>query len=79
MYQIKTTSTFDEDIKKLDCQVAKRIIEKIEYLAEYPELLKFSIKYLPKHLKGLQKYRIGNWRVYFWVNHKKTRDCYVWS
>jgi len=48
MYQIKTTPTFDKDIKKLDRQTAKRIIQKIEYLANHPELLRFHIKYLPK-------------------------------
>ena len=71
MYRIKTTPTFDKDIKKLDRQIAKRIIQKIEYLAKAPELLRFPIKYLPKHLEGLQKYRVGDWRVYFWVDHKK--------
>jgi mRNA interferase RelE/StbE len=71
MYQIKFTPTFDKDFKKLDRQVAKRIIQKIEYLASHPELLKFPIKYLPKELEGLQKYRIGDWRIYFWVDHKK--------
>lgn len=71
MYQIKTTPTFDKDIKKLDRQVAKRIIEKIEYLANHPELLRFPVKYLPKHLEGLQKYRIGDWRILFWLDYQK--------
>ncbi len=71
MYQIETTPTFDEDIKKLDSQVAKRIIRKVEWLAKNPKLLKCPVKYLPKDLEGLQKYRIGDWRIYFWVNHKK--------
>lgn len=63
MYKIETTLTFDKDIKKLDSQVAKRIIRKIESLAENPKLLRYSVKYLPKDLDGLQKYRIGDWRV----------------
>jgi mRNA-degrading endonuclease RelE of RelBE toxin-antitoxin system len=71
MYQIRTTPTFDKDIKRLDRQIAKRIIQKIEYLANHPELLRFPIKYLPKELEGLQKYRIGDWRVYLWVDHTK--------
>lgn len=71
MYQIKTTPTFDKDIKKLDRQIAKRIIEKIEYLSVHPEFLKFPVKYLPEHLEGLQKYRVGDWRVLFWVDRKK--------
>ena len=71
MYKIKTTSFFDKDIKKLDRQIAKRIIEKIEWLAENPNLLRFSIKHMPKELEGLQKYRIGDWRILFWVDHSK--------
>ena len=71
MYKIKTTPTFDEDLKKLDRQVAERVLEKIEHLASYPGLIRFPIKYLPKHLAGLKKYRIGNWRIYLWVDHKQ--------
>ena len=71
MYQIKTTPTFDKDIKKLDRQIAKRIIKKIELLAKNPKLLRYSVKYLPKDLEGLQKYRIGDWRILFWPDHKK--------
>jgi len=29
MYKIKTTPTFDKDIKRLACQIAKRIIQKL--------------------------------------------------
>ena len=70
MYQIKITSTFDKDFKKLDRQVTKRIIKKIELLAKNPELLRYPVKYLPKDLDGLQKYRVGDWRILFWVDHK---------
>lgn len=73
MYQIKTTPTFDDDFKKLDRQVAKRISEKIEHLALHPQLIKSSVKYLPKHLAGLKKYRVGNWRIYLWVNHEQKK------
>ena len=71
MYKIKTTPTFDNDLRKLDRQIAKRIIKKIEWLAENPEVLGSSMKYMPKDLKGLQKYRIGDWRILFWVDFQK--------
>lgn len=71
MYRIKTTPTFDRDIKKLDRQIAKRIIKKIEWLASQSKLPDLSVKYLPKNLEGLQKYRIGDWRILFWVDEKK--------
>jgi len=70
MYQIKTTPTFDKNIKKLDRQVAKRIIRKIEWLASRSEMPNLSVKYLPKDLEGLQKYRVGDWRVLFWLDYK---------
>ncbi len=69
MYQIKTTPSFDKDIKKLNSQIAERIIEKLDFLAENPDFLNKSVKYLPKDLEGLRKYRVGNWRILFWVNH----------
>lgn len=71
MYQIRTTPTFDKDIKKLDRRVAERIIKKIEHLATHPELLRSPVRYLPEHLGGLRKYRIGDWRILFWTDHKK--------
>jgi len=70
MYQVETTPDFDEDIEALDKPVAARIINKIEWLAGHPDLLKNPLKHMPDDLKGLQKYRIGNHRVLFWVDHK---------
>lgn len=71
MYQVETTPEFDSDIFKLDKSIATRIIKKIEWLSEHPELLKFPLKHLPDNLKGLQKYRIGDYRILFWINHNK--------
>ena len=70
MYKIKTTPTFENEIKKLDRSVAKRIIEKIEFLGENPKLLKNYLRHMPEDLDGLQKYRIGDWRVLLWVDHQ---------
>lgn len=70
MYKVKTTPTFENDIKKLDRSVAKRIVEKIEFLAENPRLLKNYLRHMPEDLEGLQKYRIGDWRVLLWADHK---------
>jgi mRNA-degrading endonuclease RelE of RelBE toxin-antitoxin system len=69
VYKIETTPTFEKDLKSLSKEVAVRIINKIEWLAEHPGLLRFPLKYLPKGLQKLQKYRVGDWRVLFWVNH----------
>ena len=73
MFQVFTTPTFDNDIKRLNREVAKRIIAKIEQIAQKPQLLKGYLGYMPKDLAHLQKYRIGDWRVLFWVDKKKQR------
>lgn len=73
MYTIKTTSAFDEDIKKLDRSIAKRIISKIEVLAKNPALLGHYLKYMPDDLSGLQRYRVGDWRILFWADHQKRK------
>lgn len=69
MYQIETTPDFNRDIKSLDPPVSARIIEKIEWLAHHPELLKHPLKNMPKDLKGLQKYKVGEYRVLLWAEH----------
>ncbi|PIU15230.1 type II toxin-antitoxin system RelE/ParE family toxin [bacterium (Candidatus Gribaldobacteria) CG08_land_8_20_14_0_20_39_15] len=66
MFKVKFTFNFEKDIKKLNRQIANRIIEKIEFLALNSEHLKNFVKYLPKDLEGLQKYRVGDWRILFW-------------
>ncbi len=69
MYKLTSTLSFEEDVRRLDRPVAKRILDKLEHLANNPSLAK-PVQYLPKDLQGLQKYRVGDWRVFFWLNHK---------
>ena len=71
MYRLETTRDFDRDFKGLDREIAKRILKKLEWLKQHPEVLHFQLKNPPKDLKGLQKYRIGDYRILFWVNHEK--------
>ena len=73
MFDVRTTPAFDADIKKLNKQVAERIITKIEELSRKPQLLRSTLKYMPKDLANLQKYRVGDWRVLFWLNNKKRQ------
>ena len=70
MYRIETTPEFDEDLRNLDHAVARRIIAKAEWLAEYPEALRFPLRHLPNDLKGLHKYRAGDYRILLWVDRK---------
>ena len=70
-YRLNTTPTFDKDFKRLDPPTARQIAAKLAWLAEHPEALRHALRHLPVDLKGLQKYRVGDWRVLFWVDHAR--------
>ena len=71
MYRIETTPHFDSDLRRLDHTTAARIVEAIEWLADHPEALRFPLRHLPRDLRGLHKYRVGDYRVLLWVNHSE--------
>ncbi len=71
MYRVETTPDFDKDIKSLNHEVAFRILKKLDWLSQHPEVLRFPLKNPPKDLKGIQKYRVGDYRILLWVDHKK--------
>jgi len=70
MYKVFTTSNFRNDFDNLDKKVSERIKKKLKYLAENPDLA-VRVKYTPESLNNLNKYRIGEWRVLFWVDNDK--------
>lgn len=70
MYRIETTPEFDEALGSLDRVIVQRVIRKVEWLAEHPEALRFPLRHLPEDLKGLHKYRVGDYRVLLWVDHE---------
>ena len=69
MYKLEPGKSFENDLKKLDRPIQRRILDKLEYLAANPHLIK-RIVYTPKDLSGLCKYTIGDWRVFYWPDHK---------
>jgi mRNA interferase RelE/StbE len=69
LYRVETTPHFERDFKRLDPQTGRRIIKKVEFLATHPELLSQPLQGLPADLSGLHKYRIGDYRILFWVDH----------
>ncbi len=71
MYRVETTPDFDKDIKSLNREIALRILKKLDWLSQHPEVLRFPLKNPPKDLKGIQKYRAGDYRILLWVDHKK--------
>ncbi|MBE0480914.1 MAG: type II toxin-antitoxin system RelE/ParE family toxin [Dehalococcoidia bacterium] len=71
MYRVVTTRQFDNDFRQLDNDTASRVISKAEWLSNHPESLRFPLKHVPSDLKGLHKYRIGDYRLLLWVDHDK--------
>lgn len=70
-YKIRPLRTFDQSLEKLDKSIAVRVMRKIETLADEPQRIGGPMGNLPEDLKGLHKVRIGDWRVFFWVDHMK--------
>ena len=71
MYKLKFTPTFEGDFKKLDRHIAKNILAKIYWLSENLKQTKIeNVAFVPRGLKGLKKYRIGDWRIFFWLDNK---------
>jgi mRNA interferase RelE/StbE len=70
-YRIETTPTFERDFKRLDAAMARRVSKKIVHLAAHPELLGQPLRNMPRDLAGLHKYRVGDFRVLYWVYHSE--------
>ena len=70
-YEVLATREFERDYRKLPPQVAEWAVEKVSELALHPEQMRFPLKHLPGSLKGLHKYRIGDYRLLFWPDHEK--------
>ncbi len=65
MYEVKLSKTAFQDLEKLPKHIQKLIIEKLDILAQNPNLLKNNIKSLKGKYKGLKRLRIGKYRVIF--------------
>lgn len=68
-YSIAASGTFERDFYKLDTSIQKRIDKKIRWAAAHPETLSQALRNMPEDLTGLQKLRIGDYRVLLWVDH----------
>jgi mRNA interferase RelE/StbE len=71
VYRIETTPHFDDDLRRSDRSTVARILEAIEWLAEHPEALRFPLRHVPRDLRGLHKYRVGDYRILLWVDHQE--------
>ena len=65
--KIKFTPGAAADVERLDPAVANRIIDKLVWLSEHPRTKVERLAGMPAHLDGLLKYRVGAYRVLFWL------------
>ena len=72
-YEVVATPQFERDYRKLPPEMPRRVPDKIDLHAEHPEQLRFPLKYLPESLKGLPKYRVGDYRILLWPEHEYGR------
>lgn len=69
-YALVSTKGFEKDLEKLDRSIASSVLDKLQPLAENPGLAQL-LRYAPKDLIGIRKYRIGDWRVLCWRDDRK--------
>ncbi len=67
MYQIRLLKEAVRDLEKLDREIARRIIKKMDRLAEKAESIR--PKALKSNLAGLAKLREGDYRIIYEVLH----------
>jgi mRNA interferase RelE/StbE len=65
--KIKFTKKADSSLDRLPKQIALRILAKLEWLSEHTQVRIKQLAGLPSELSGLLKYRIGDYRVLFWI------------
>jgi mRNA interferase RelE/StbE len=69
MYRVQLLDTASKDLAGLDKPVARRIVERIYWLAE--NLKDVSPEALTGHLQGLFKLRVGDYRVVYQLLHEE--------
>lgn len=67
MFRLEYTKNAARDIRRLDQQVAKRILKKMDFFSKQADPLKFAKK-LKDSTLGDYRFRIGDYRVLFDVD-----------
>lgn len=67
MFQFEYTKNAARDIRRLDQQIAKRILKKMDFFSKQEDPLKFAKKLKDTSL-GEYRFRIGDYRVLFDLN-----------
>lgn len=69
MYQVRFIKGAVRDLEKLDTETARRIVRKINWLAENAETI--QLKGLRSNLSGLSKLREGDYRIIYELIHSE--------
>ena len=70
MYKINLDQNAENDLEKLDPQIARRIADKIHFYSKQKNPLRFA-KHLKDHDLGKYRFRIGKYRAAFDI-HKNN-------
>ncbi|MDO8591078.1 MAG: type II toxin-antitoxin system RelE/ParE family toxin [bacterium] len=69
-YRLVPTKTFEIALRKLDRAIAKRVLLKLAELENSSRGI-LPMSFTPKGLEGLCKYKVGEWRVFLWLDETK--------
>jgi mRNA interferase RelE/StbE len=69
MYRVRLLDAATKELGKLDKLVAKRIVERVNWLAE--NLKRVHLKTLTGEFEGLFKLRVGDYRVIYELIHSE--------
>jgi mRNA interferase RelE/StbE len=70
MYSLRLLQSANRELDQLDSQIANRIVERLEWLAE--NLDKIKPKALTGELRGLYKIREGDYRIIYQILRKEN-------
>ncbi len=71
-YLVTFIPTAEREFKKLSKDIQKRIKEKLNWLSENAhQITHVQLSHLPDELKNLCKYRIGSYRLLYYINHSE--------
>ena len=72
MYEVKTVPRFDKALKALSPEIAERILEKVSSALAKDPLSAPPMRNMPEKLKGVRKYRVGKWRIFYFVRDREV-------
>ena len=67
MVKVEWTEAAVRDVEKLDKQVARRIIRKLNWLSKHFSMI--TPEPLSGEFKGVYKLRVGDWRVIYTIEN----------